>query len=184
MALSSTLYSAQLQIADQDRQHYQSYSLKVALHPSELEQRLVARLLAWSLFADPDLKFGKGLSSSDEPDIWLHHAHGDIAHWIEIGEADASRLKKASRMADQVTLLVHTPSQAIWWQKQATAIRVLDNVRVLAIAPDALAALSEDLPRQIRWQVTISEGTLYVSHDDRMFEVPVSALQPIHFPSA
>ena len=176
MALSSTLFTAQLQVADQDRHHYHNYSLKLALHPSETEERLVARLLVWCLFADENLKFAKGLSSSDEPDIWQHHDHGDIAHWIEVGEPEANRLKKASRMADKVTVLAYTRSQQTWWQKQGSAIRALPHTQVLSVESESLAPLIDGLNRHIKWQVTISEGALYITCDEQMIEVTVSSL--------
>lgn len=176
MAQTATLFAVQLQIADQDRQHYHNYSMKVALHPSEQIERLIARLLVWSLYADEKLLFGKGLSSRDDAEIWQHHDHGDIALWIEVGEPDAARVKKASRQSDRVIMLAYTRSQDTWWKKQAASIRMFKNVEVLSIPWETVCGLAAGVTRQIHWQVTISDGALYISHDDRVTEIPVTSL--------
>lgn len=177
MALTATLYAAQLQVADQDRQHYQNYSLKIALHPSEQPERMVARLLVWCLNANEKLTFGKGISSRDEAEIWQRHDHGDIEHWIDVGEPDDARVKKASRQSEKVTVFAYTRSQDTWWKKHGTAISNFANVTTLSVPWESVVTLANDITRQIHWQITISESTLYVSSGDTMFEVPVTELE-------
>lgn len=176
MALSATLYTARLQLADQDRELYQDFSLKLAQHPSEQPERLIARLLAWCLYADERLNFTRGLSSSHEPDIWLHNDAGEIEHWIEVGEPEASRIRKASHQARQVTLVAYTRSQAVWWKKQGHEILAQAGVQVLSIPWTVVQRLGSNLSRQINWQVTISERTLFISVGDEMIEVEVTPL--------
>jgi len=176
VALTATLYSARVDLADQNRNLYERLSLKLALHPSEQPERLIARLLAYCLHAEPDLQFGKGLSS-DDADIWLHDASGELQHWIDVGEPDAAHIKKASRLARRVTVLAYTRSQQTWWQKQAQAFSAFANVNVLSVDWDSVVALAQDLPRQIHWQLTIADDSLYVSLDDAQHSLQISTLQ-------
>ena len=100
MAIKSTIYKAQLQIADMDRQLYADHALTLALHPSEAEERLLVRLLAFVLNVPHDtdrgaLQFARGLSDADEPDLWQHDLTGQLVQWIEVGQPDDRRLAKA-----------------------------------------------------------------------------------------
>ena len=111
MALKSTIYKAALQIADMDRQLYADHALTLALHPSETEERLLVRLLAFALNVPHDtdhgaLQFARGLSDGDEPDLWQHDLTGQLLHWIEVGQPDERRLAKACSRAERVTLYV------------------------------------------------------------------------------
>ena len=112
MALKSTIYKAQLQIADMDRQVYADHALTLALHPSETEERLLIRLLAFALEAPANdergaLQFARGLSDSDEPDLWQHDLSGQLVHWVEVGQPDERRLTRACRRAERVTLYTY-----------------------------------------------------------------------------
>ncbi len=176
MALTATLYSARIDLADQNRNLYERLSLKLALHPSEQPERLIARLLAYCLYADPQLQFGKGLSS-DDADLWLHDAGGELQHWIDVGEPDPARIKKASRQARRVTVLAYTRSQQTWWQKQAQAFSPFDNVEVISVDWGDVEKLAANLPRQIHWQLSIADDSLYVSLDDAQHSLQVTTLK-------
>ncbi len=95
MALKATIFKAGLQIADMDRNYYHDHTLTIARHPSETDERMMMRLLAFALHADPALSFGKGLGSDDEPDLWQKDLTGAIAAWIDVGQPDEKRLRKA-----------------------------------------------------------------------------------------
>ena len=95
MALKPTIYKAQIELADSDNNRYESLSLTLARHPSETLERLAARLMAYCLNASRGLEFTRGLSTADEPDIWLHSDSGEIEHWIELGQPEHLRLRKA-----------------------------------------------------------------------------------------
>ncbi len=99
MALPSTIYRTTVQLADIDRSIYETLQTTVARHPSETEERLIARLLALALFYEPDLGFTKGISATDEPDLWLKGADGRVQLWVEVGLPDAERIIKAARHA-------------------------------------------------------------------------------------
>ena len=176
MALTATLYSARIDLADQNRNLYQRLSLKIALHPSEQPERLAARLLAYCLYAEDNLQFGKGLSS-DDADIWSQDDTGTLDQWIDVGEPDPIRIKKASRQAQRVTVLAYTRSQQTWWQKQAQAFSGFENTEVISVPWEAMVALAENLPRQIHWQVSITDDTVYISLDDRQETLQVKPLK-------
>ena len=92
MALKATVYKVELQISDMDRHYYGTHALTLALHPSETEQRLMVRVLAFALLAEEGLSFGRGLSTEDEPDLWRRSLTGEIEQWIELGQPDESRV--------------------------------------------------------------------------------------------
>ena len=178
MASGATLYVFRIDLADQDRHLYDSYSLKVARHPSETAERMVARVLAWCRHASDRLSFGKGLSNPEEADLWEHDDGGEVVHWIEVGEPEADRLKKAARQGRRVSVLGYTRSQATWWQKQQSAIRQLPQVTVEQVPWETLQELARDLPRSIAWQVMISDNTFYVTRDSGdTVECPVTTME-------
>ena len=104
MALRATIYKIDLHIADIDRNHYGDHFLTIARHPSETEERMMVRVLAYALNAHDDLAFTRGLSEINEPDIWRKDPTGDIAQWIEIGQPDERRILKAAGRAHDVTI--------------------------------------------------------------------------------
>ena len=123
MALKSTIYKASLQIADMDRQLYADHALTLALHPSETEERLLVRLLAFVLNVPHDtgrgaLQFARGLSDADEPDLWQHDLTGQLVQWIEVGQPDERRMQRASSRAEQATFISYAASTPVWWRRR------------------------------------------------------------------
>src|SRR5690606_8321811 len=112
VALKSTVYKAELQVSDMDRHHYGTHPLVLAQHPSETDQRLMLRLLAFALFADERLEFGRGLSTDDEPDLWRRDLTGAVELWIDLGQPDESRVRKACGRARAAAFLSHHRSAA------------------------------------------------------------------------
>lgn len=166
MALKATIFKAALNIADVDRGVYLDANLTLARHPSETDQRLIARLLAWALNADNDLTFTKGLCADDEAELWLKNLHGGIELWIEVGLPDERRLKKACNRAEQVTLYTYAGRHVdVWWQQNQPLLAKHTNLRIFDFLEDELAPLVDLAERNMQWQVTISEGMVYVSAD-------------------
>ena len=168
MALKATIYKAQLQISDLDRQVYGEHALTLALHPSETEERLLIRLLAFALQvpADTDsgaLQFARGLSDTDEPDIWQHDLSGQLIQWIEVGQPDERRLAKACGRAERVSLYVYGSAAAIWWAGIRNKLTRLGNLEVWQIESEQSQALAALAQRAMQWQVTIQDGTVWVS---------------------
>lgn len=164
MALKSTIYKAALNIADMDRAYYAEHALTLARHPSETEERLMVRLLAFALNADERLEFGRGISTDDEPALWLKEYSGDIRLWIEVGLPDERDLRRACGRAARVTVYAYGGSKArMWWDANGEALQRNDNLEVLEIAPESSAALAALAQRTMKLQCTVQEGTAWVS---------------------
>ena len=176
MALKSTIYKAQLQIADLDRQLYADHALTLALHPSETEERLLVRLLAFALNVPHDtdrgaLQFARGLSDSDEPDLWQHDLSGQLVQWIEVGQPDDRRLSKACARAERVTIYCYGSAADIWWagiRNKLTRLQNLSIWQIPAAQAQALAALAQ---RGMQWQLTVQDGHVWLSSGDDSLEL-------------
>ena len=162
MALKSTVFKASLNVTDLDRHYYAAHSLTLARHPSETDERMMIRLLAFALFADERLEFGKGLSTTDEPALWLKEYSGEVRLWIEVGLPDERVLRRAAGRADQVVLLVYGGRAAeLWWQKEGAGLARLSNLRVLAIDTEASAGLAALVERGMDLQCTIQDEQVW-----------------------
>lgn len=162
MALPSTIYKATIQLSDLDRGVYETLQATVARHPSETEERLVARLLAYCLFYEDGLVFTRGVCAGDEPDLWSRGGDARVVSWVEVGLPDAERLLKASRHAERVGLLACGSALASWERQQLDKLLRSRTVRVIAIEQPFLDQLVGRLERGINWVVTITEGVLYL----------------------
>jgi len=161
MALKATVVKAELQLSDLDRHHYATYPLTLAQHPSETGQRLMVRLIAFALFASERLEFGKGLSTEEEPDLWRRDYTGDIEQWIDLGQPDESRVRKACGRARQVIVVNYGGRIAdLWWDKNSAALARLDNVTVIDLDTSAVDALAAAVERSMRFNALIQDGEL------------------------
>lgn len=164
MALNATLYKLQVAVSDIDRNHYEDHALTLAQHPSETVDRLLVRVLAFLFDADERLAMTRGLSSSDEPDLWRHSDDGRIEHWIEAGLPDAVRIKKASHRAQRVTVYCYGDRKTdIWWQQNSAALQALANVDVVLIEASDIAQLQPLLARHMKWQCTLQDNVAWIS---------------------
>lgn len=167
MALKATIFKAVLNIADLDRGVYLDANLTLARHPSETDLRLIVRLLAWALNAHDDLAFTKGLCADDEPELWLKNLHGGIEHWIDVGLPDERRLKKGCNRSEQVTLYTYAGRAVdLWWQQNQALLNRQDNLRIVDFSEEELAPLVDLAERNMQWQVTISEGQVFINSGD------------------
>jgi uncharacterized protein YaeQ len=163
MALKATICKAELSVSDIDRGYYASHALTLAQHPSETEERLMVRLLAFALNADEQLAFGRGLSADDEPDLWRRDLTGTIEQWIELGQPDESRLRKACGRAREVLVYGYGGRAAgIWWQKNEAALSRLSNLRVLEVPGEASQALAALLAPRMSLQCLVQDGHVQV----------------------
>lgn len=164
MALKATIYKAELQLTDLDRHHYQTYPLTLARHPSETEERLIVRLLAFTLHASAGLSFTKGLSTQEEPDLWEHTDSGELSSWIELGQPDERRIRQACGRARQVVIYCYSGHSAeIWWRQCAPALQGIKNLTVYYLPPAQLAMVVPHLSRSIQWQLMIQDGECWLS---------------------
>ncbi|MGI8559925.1 MAG: YaeQ family protein, partial [Luteimonas sp.] len=152
--------------SDMDRHYYASHNLTSAQHPSETDGRLMVRLLAFALHAAERLEFGRGLSSEDEPDLWRRDYIGDIEQWIDLGQPDESRIRKACGRAQQVVVVNYSGNAAdIWWDRHGVALARLKNLRVLAIDPASVDAIEGLLQRGMRLTAMIQDRELQLMSD-------------------
>lgn len=176
MALKSTIYKANLQIADMDRQVYGDHALTLALHPSETEERLLVRLLAFALNVPADdqrgqLLFARGLSDSDEPDLWQKDLTDQLVQWIEVGQPDERRLTKACGRSEEVKLYCYAAAAPIWWSGIETKLTRLRNLEVWRLEAEQSLALAALAQRSMQWQITIQDGHIWVSDATRQVEI-------------
>lgn len=163
MALKSTILKATIHLSDMDKNYYDTLNLTLAQHPSENEQRLMVRLIAFVLNAHEDLKFGKGLSDEEEAAIWQIDYAEQIALWVELGQIDPKRLKKASHRADQVKLYCYGSSTDVWWQQNQKEISNYNNVSVEQFPVEQVQALAELANKSMEFQISIQDGQLWLS---------------------
>jgi uncharacterized protein YaeQ len=163
MALKATIYKAELQISDIDRQYYAGHELTLAQHPSETEERLMVRLLAFVLHAHERLEFGRGLSTDDEPDLWRKSLTGEIEQWIEVGQPDEQRIRKACGRARQVIVINYSGRAAdTWWEKIAANLARSKNLTVINIPAAAAQALADLADRSMQLQCLIQDGQMHL----------------------
>ncbi len=168
MALKATIYKAALQIADMDRNHYQDHLLTLARHPSETDERMMVRLLAYALHADEGLTFTKGLCADDEPDLWLKDLSGNILLWIDVGQPEERRIRKACGRARQVYVYCYGGRSAdIWWEDNGTLLERHENLAVIDLPKPACQELARLAQRNMQLQITIQEGQTWVTDGDR-----------------
>jgi uncharacterized protein YaeQ len=163
VAEKATIYKATITLADMDRNVYGDYNLTVALHPSETVERMMVRILAFCYCAAENLTFTKGISSMEEPDLWLKHDNGTILQWIEVGQPAPDRLKKASGQAQAVRVFTYGRGMDVWWKANGAAIRALPKVSIHYFAADELQQLCALADKTMKLSVTITETIAYVS---------------------
>lgn len=168
MALKSTIYKAELQIADMDRHYYANHQLTIARHPSETDERMMVRLAAFALNAHERLEFCKGLSDTDEPDLWQKDLTGAIDTWIEIGQPDERRIAKASARAARVIVIAYAGrTSRIWWDQIRGKVERLRNVTVSSLADGVGEALTTLAERTMRLQCTVQDGDAWLGSETR-----------------
>jgi len=156
MAPNARIIKVDLQINDMDRNYYETHALTLAQHPSETDLRVMVRLLAFVLFADERLEFGKGLSTEDEPDLWQKDLTGTIERWIEVGQPDEARLRKASGRARQVVVIGYSGRSAdLWWEKNAAALDRIGNLTVLDLPAERGQEIAACIERNMQLQCFI-----------------------------
>jgi uncharacterized protein YaeQ len=172
MALKSTIFKVELSIADIDRGYYRDHAMTVARHPSETDERMMVRLLAFALHADDALEFGRGLSTEDEPDVWRRDLTGAVEQWIEVGLPEEREVRKACGRANEVFVLAYGGRAVdLWWQGAREKLERQDRLGVSEVPIEASRALAQLAARDMRLQVTIQEGHVYIA--DGATSVPV-----------
>ena len=180
MALKATIFKAELHIADMERGYYGDHVLTVARHPSETDERMMVRLLAFALNADESLAFGAGLSTDDEPDLWRKDLTGNIETWIDVGLPDEKRVRKALGRAGQVFVYTYGGRAAeLWWQQVSGKLAKSDKLTVVNLPHAGTQALARLAARNMQLQYTIQDGQVWVADDRESVQLdPQTILAP------
>jgi uncharacterized protein YaeQ len=164
MALKATIFKADLSIADMERGYYQDHAVTIARHPSETDERMMVRLLAFALNAGEALAFGAGLSTDDEPDLWARDLTGSIQSWIDVGLPDEKRIRKACGRAGEVKVYSYGGRGAdLWWRQSADKLSRLDKLTVINLPYEGTQALARLANRSMQLQYTIQDAQVWVS---------------------
>jgi uncharacterized protein YaeQ len=177
VALNATIFKASVQISDMDRGYYHEHALTIARHPSETDERMMVRLLAFCLHAGEALAFAKGLSTDDEPDLWEKDLTGSILSWIDVGLPDEKRIRKASGRANAVFVYSFGAQSAkLWWESVSDKIAKTRNVTVVRLPLETreLARLAE---RNMRLTCSVQDAHVWIGNDERSVEIALETLK-------
>ena len=178
MAIKSTIFKAELQIADMDRNYYHDHALTIAQHPSETDERMMVRVLAFALHADEALSFGKGLSTDDEPDLWQKDLTGSIELWIDVGLPDEKLIRKACGRARQVVVYTYGGRGAdIWWNQNGSKLERLNNLTVINLPETTSQALAKLVQRTMLLQCTIQDREIWIADNNDRIQVELATLK-------
>jgi uncharacterized protein YaeQ len=177
MALKATIYKVELQVSDMDRHYYGTHALTIARHPSETDERMMVRVLAFALHAHEALAFGKGLSTDDEPDLWLKDLTGAIDLWIDVGQPDDKRIMKACGRSERVVIYCYSAASNVWWGQVGSRIERAKNLSVFNIPAATSQALAAMAQRTMQLQCSIQDGQAWISCGDANVQVDLTSLR-------
>ncbi len=170
----TTLYHFEVALSDTDRGVYESLDLRAAQHPSETMRYLLTRTIALCLHWEEGIAFSKGLSTTDEPAVWVREPDGRVRLWIDIGHPSAERLHKASKAAERVVVCTSADPRGLQRAVQGERIHRGDQIEVVGIEPAFVEALEAVTGRNVRWELVVTGGQLYVTTAGRTFEGSVT----------
>ncbi len=165
MALKATIFKVELQISDMDRQYYAAHSLTLARHPSETDERMIVKIVAFILNAHDSLQFTKGLCADDEPELWKKSLSGEIELWIELGMPDERRIRKACSRSKQVIVYSYGGRNEVWWQRIRGKLGRFNNLTVVNLPKHSIDPLIALVERTIQLDCLIQDGQVWLSRD-------------------
>ncbi|PKO25332.1 MAG: hypothetical protein CVU35_04730 [Betaproteobacteria bacterium HGW-Betaproteobacteria-8] len=178
MAIKATVFKANLQIADMERHYYQDHALTMAQHPSETDERLLVRLLAFALHADEYLEFAQGMTDDEEADLWRRDLTGAIELWIDVGIPDERLIRKACGRANQVIVYCYGGRTAeMWFAQNKSQFERQKNLTVINLPVESTAALAGLAQRTMTLQCTIQDGQLWLSNGNASVQVEREVLK-------
>lgn len=175
MAIKATIFKAELKIADMGRSYYHDHALTIARHPSETDERMMVRLLAFAVHAHERLSFGKGLSSDDEPDLWQKDLTGAIEVWIEVGQPDEKRIRRACGRAARV--FVYSYGAGMWWDQNGSKLERIKNLTVIKLPPASSQALAKLAQRNMQLHCTIQDEQIWLADNDATVHVELASVK-------
>ena len=166
MAQKATIYKVELSVADMDRHYYETHNLTVAKHPSETDERLMVRILAFAMNAHEKLEFSRGISTDDEPDIWQKSLSGELELWVALGLPGEKIVRQSCGKANEVIIYCYGGRTAeVWWNKIKNSTTRFDNLQVINFSVKNTSELGEQASRSMKMQVNIQDGDVMVSVD-------------------
>jgi uncharacterized protein YaeQ len=172
MALKATIFRAELQIADMERNYYADHALTLARHPSETDERMMVRILAFALHANEALAFGQSIGSSeDEPDLCQRDLTGRIQLWIDVGLPDDKRIRRACGKADRVVVYSYGRGSDLWWKQGRASFERSANLRVIELPQTATQALAKLANKTMKLNCTIQEGQVWLADQEDSVQV-------------
>jgi len=178
MASNATIFKATIQIADMDRHYYEDHALTLARHPSETEERMMVRLLAFVLHAHEALSFGRGLSTEEEPALWHKDLTGAIDLWIEVGQPEEKTIRRACGRAKQVCIYTYGGRGADqWWEKNLAALERLNNLAVMNLSVDGSRALATLAQPSMQLQCTIQDAQIWMADEKNSAQIELTILK-------
>ncbi len=182
MAIKATICKATLQIADMDRGLYATHQVTLAREPSETDERMMVRLLAFALHVPADdhdgaLAFARGAADADEPDLWQRSLGGELRQWIEVGQPDERRLVRAAGRSEKVVLYAYSSAAHIWWAGVQGKLARLNNLAVWQLPAAQSQALAALAGRSMQLQLTVQDGQVWVGDAEHSVEIHPVALQ-------
>jgi uncharacterized protein YaeQ len=180
LATKSTIFKAQLQVNDMDRKYYQTHALTLARHPSETDERMMVRLLAFALHADDALEFARGLVG-DEPDLWRRDLTGSIDLWIAVGQPDEQQIRRACGRARRVVVYTYSGRGAeVWWQKASASLERSKNLTVIDVAVASIEALAALTRHGMQMQCFIQDEEVQMMSEDAIVPIGLTARTRVH----
>lgn len=171
MALKATIFRLELQIADMERNYYADHSLTIARHPSETDERMMARVLAFALHANDALAFAQRIGSDDEPDLWEKDLTGALRLWIDVGLPDDKRIRRACGRSDRVVVYSYGRGSDLWWKQGRASLERSANLEVIELPQVATQALARLAKRTMQLNCTIQDGQVWLADEDESVQV-------------
>ena len=172
MAQKATIYKVELSVSDMDRNYYETHNLTVAKHPSETDERLMLRIIAFALNAHEKLEFSKGISTDDEPDIWQKSLSGELELWVALGLPSEKIIRQSCGKANEVIIYCYGGRTAeIWWEKIKNSTTRFNNLQVIGFSEKDTSELAKQASRSMKLQVNIQDGDVMVSIDNSIVYV-------------
>jgi len=176
MALKPTIYKLKVALSDLDREVYETLNLTIACHPSETLERMMVRVMAFCFNAQDQLVFCKGLSDTEEPDLWSHSLDGNLELWIDVGEPATDRIKKATRVASAVKVYCFNNKASTWWELNRSSLAGL-SVSIFQFQWNEIQTLAKMVDRTMDISITISDSSAYIATEEGECEVSLRLLQ-------
>ena len=179
MALKATIFRAQLQVADMERNYYADHALTLARHPSETDERMMVRVLGFALNAHPSLVFGQSIGNDDEPDLWRSDLTGAIQLWIDVGLPDEKRVRRACGRAKTVIVYAYGRGFDLWWKQSQASFGRSANLTVISLPSSATQSLAKLATRTMELNCTIQDGQVWLADGNESVQVEADVRLPL-----